>query len=74
MTEFERKQAFSYLDGVADGLNESRKDIVKELEQIKAEIELLKPNNPNFEHYVGETRAINNALDILDKHIKENKE
>ena len=45
--------------------------IIEELEKIKAEIERLKPNNPNFEHYVGETRAINNALEVIDNHIKE---
>lgn len=43
----------------------------EELEKIKAEIERLKPNNPNFAHYVGETRVINNALEVIDNHIKE---
>ena len=68
MTEFERMQTFSYLDGVADGLNESRKDIVEELEKIKAEImsignwrEITEVSNG----YVVE------CLNIVDKHIAE---
>lgn len=44
---------------------------IEELEKIKEEIERLKPNNPNFEHYVGETRAINNTLEVIDNHIAE---
>lgn len=44
---------------------------VDKLKKIKAEIEELKPNNPNFTHYIGETRTINNVLEIIDKHISE---
>ena len=40
---------------------------ITKIENIKVEIERLKPNNPNFEHYVGETRAINNVLEVIDK-------
>lgn len=64
MTEFNRIQAFRYLDGVADGLNESRKDIIEELEKIKAEI------NQIDTHQFNRTKV----LKILDNHIKENKQ
>ena len=39
------------------------------LENIKAEIENLKPTNPNFRHYEGETRAINNVLEIIPRNF-----
>ena len=35
----DRQRMFDYLDGVADGLNESRNDVADVLEQIRAEIE-----------------------------------
>lgn len=50
-----------YLDGVDKG--------IEEFEKIKTEIEGLKPNNPNFKNFIGETRAINNVLEVIDKRI-----
>lgn len=38
ITERERQKYFAYLDGVADGLNESRNDVNSVLDKIKAEI------------------------------------
>lgn len=40
------------------------------IKQAREEIEQLKPNNPNFEHYIGETRALNQVLEILDRLIE----
>ena len=40
MTEIERMQAFSYLDGAADGLKEARNDVIEELEKIRKEIKI----------------------------------
>ena len=48
-----------------------RASIIEELEKIKAKIEELKPNNPNFKNFIGETRAINNVLEVIDEHISE---
>ena len=38
ITERERQKYFAYLDGVADGLNESRNDVNEVLDKIRAEI------------------------------------
>lgn len=55
--------------GVYIGSRWSKQNTITELENLKEEIEELKPNNPKFEHYVGETRAINNVLEVINKHI-----
>ena len=82
MTEINRIQAFRYLDGVADGLNESRKDIIAELEDIKAEIEAVELSTPIMSKgyeccgyrpkTVEEMRT--EILDIISERIKENKQ
>ena len=43
----------------------------KVLDDIKAEIEELKPNNPNFKGYYEQNIALNKALEIIDKYMKE---
>ena len=69
MTDFERMQAFSYLDGAADGLKEARNDVIEELEEINAEIDALyEVYNSHFkERLVIKT----DAMQILDNHITE---
>ena len=39
ITEIERQKYFAYLDGVADGLNETRNDVNSVLDKIRAEID-----------------------------------
>ena len=41
ITETERQKYLAYLDGVADGLNESRNDVNEVLDKISAEIDEL---------------------------------
>lgn len=67
MTEFDRMQTFSYLDGVADGLNESRKDIVEELEKIKAEFLDKCQNHYRFDNEI----ILNGFEELIDNHISE---
>lgn len=50
---------------------EQERNVIEELEKIRTKIEELKPNNPKFKHFIGETRAINNALEVIDNHIEE---
>lgn len=38
------------------------------LDKIRAEIEELKPNNPNFKGYFEQNVALNKVLEILDKY------
>ena len=38
------------------------------LDKIKAEIEELKPNNPNFKGYFEQNVALNKVLEIIDKY------
>jgi hypothetical protein len=45
-----------------------------EVKKAREEIEQLKPNNPNYKWYKGETIAINKVLEILDKLIAESEE
>ena len=59
MTEFERMQAFSYLDGAADGLKEARNDVIEELEKIRNEITMLWVFNRE------------NVVEVIDHHIAE---
>ncbi len=41
------------------------------LDKIRAEIEELKPNNPNFKGYYEQNVALNKVLDIIDKYREE---
>lgn len=54
-------------------LSENRMWLSK-IKQVKEEIEDLKPNNFNFKWYNGETIAINNVLEILDKLINKSED
>ena len=72
MTNFERMQVFSYLDGAADGLKEARNDIIEELEKIKEEVEELgclrdNPYNNETEYSV----STEELRELINKHIKE---
>ena len=69
MTEFERMQAFSYLDGVADGLKESRNDVIEELEKIREEI---KANRDEWiKGQDAEWHTYDRCIHIIDNHIEE---
>ena len=76
MTEIERMQAFSYLDGAADGLKEARNDVIEELEKIKAEIEtyrncLIPYVNDENDYCKGRIFSYDVASALLEKHIGE---
>lgn len=45
--------------------------LVDVLNKIRAEIEELKPNNPNFKGYFEQNVALNKALEIIDKYKTE---
>ena len=55
-----RKKMFSYLDGVADGLNESSRDTIDVLDKIRAEI-MSKD-------------GLEEALEIIDKYKTESED
>lgn len=38
------------------------------LDKVRAEIEELKPNNPNFKGYFEQNVALNKALEVIDKY------
>lgn len=65
ITERERQKYFAYLNGVADGLNESRNDVNSVLDRIRAEIKRLK----RFEIRGEVTPLVNvdKVLEIIDK-------
>ena len=54
--------------------SEKLHELMLNIKKARKEIEELRPNNPNFKNYTGETIAINNALEIFDKYLVENKE
>ena len=54
---------------VSSGVCEHDKN--KVLNKIRAEIEELKPNNPNFKGYFEQNVALNKVLEVIDKHIAE---
>lgn len=41
------------------------------LDKIRAEIEELKPNNPNFKGYFEQNVALNKVLEVIDKYMGE---
>lgn len=41
------------------------------IDKMRAEIEELKPNNPNFKGYFEQNVALNKVLEIIDKYRKE---
>lgn len=61
----ERDLHFRYLDGCADGLNEARKDTIRELETIKAEIE-----EHNRKYLSDDNAGLERAIwDFIEPHI-----
>lgn len=67
ITERERAKYFAYLDGVADGLNESRNDVNAVLDKIRAEIKALPRELPtDTRNMVRKTRV----LEIIDKYTE----
>lgn len=68
ITERERQKYFAYLDGVADGLNESRNDVNSVLDKIRSEIEEERKGYPPS---ADEYKTINKVLQIIDKYKEE---
>lgn len=69
ITERERAKYFAYLDGVADGLNESRKDVNSVLDKIRTEIKSLQNANPSYWHS-GDMVDREEVLEIIDKYTE----
>ena len=77
ITERERQKYFAYLDGVADGLNESRNDVNSVLDKIRVEIKAMFPPSGSWmyeeghevEHTVCE--VLSDVLQIIDKYKAE---
>lgn len=57
---------------VSSGVCEHDKN--KVLDEIRAEIEELKPNNPNFKGYFEQNVALNKVLEVIDKYKAESEE
>ena len=72
ITERERQKYFAYLDGVADGLNESRNDVNSVLDKIRDEIMQV----ANQEKFYDEKWALGlrYAVNIVDKYREENED
>ena len=49
-------------------------DISAMLDKIRAEIEEIKPNNPNFKGYFEQNVALNKVFQIIDKYKAENED
>lgn len=64
----DRQRMFDYLDGVADGLNESSRDAIDVLEKIRAEIERLH-YHPKLD-FIKNDEVVEMALDIIGKYTK----
>lgn len=50
------------------GKKVERNEFNKILDKIRAEIEELKPNNPNFKGYFEQNIALDKAIEIIDKY------
>ena len=66
----DRQRMFDYLDGVADGLNESRNDVTDVLDKIRDEIEQFVSVS------ISDVEVIpkNDVLQIIDKYTSESEE
>lgn len=60
ITETERQKYFAYLDGVADGLNESRNDVNEVLDKIRADVINIADGKQSVK--------VRSVLRIIDKH------
>lgn len=49
--------------------HEKLHELMLNIKKAKKEIEELKPNNPGYKYYTGETIAINNVLEVFDKYL-----
>lgn len=71
-TESDRQRIFDYLNGVADGLNESRNDIDDVLDKIRTEIafksRIVLKNTPNDDWAVKWNECIKEVLEVIDKY------
>ena len=62
----DRQRMFDYLDGVADGLNESRNDVADVLDKIRAEIEREADYQDAYVN-ADVAKGMYLALEIIDK-------
>ena len=83
ITERERQKYFAYLNGVADGLTESRNDINSVLNKIRAEIDEIPLSEPMVSAdglYCYGSKSITmghfreKVLEIIDRYRRENDE
>lgn len=49
--------------------HEKLHELMFNIRKARKEIEELRPNNPGFKYYTGETIAINNVLEVFDKYL-----
>lgn len=63
----DRQRMFDYLDGVADGLNESRNDIADVLDKIRAEIDDIEEGISSY-HNDRPWVFKDEVLQIIDKY------
>lgn len=52
----------------------ANQEINRVLDALRAEIEELKPNNPNFKGYFEQNVALNKVLEVIDKYKTESEE
>ena len=71
---FLRKELEFKIDKLQRQLEEQAVKAEPILDKIRAEIEELKPNNPNFKGYFEQNVALNKVLEILDKYKAESEE
>lgn len=71
MTEIERMQAYSYLDGAAAGLKEARNDVIEELEKINNKIDSYYYTNDPDELEIQYNLALADIQLYINKRISE---
>jgi hypothetical protein len=64
-------QYFSDFEAIEKAYNMGVSEQEAVLDKLRAEIEELKPNNPNFKGYFEQNVALNKVLEILDMYKAE---
>ena len=65
---------WEYDKGYTKGYSDGRASLIEELEKIKAEIEEKAKEHIKYTDYGRIENGLYEALEILDKHIKDNKQ